>query len=240
MIGSMPRRLGLAIIVAVVALGCGKRAPSEPAIDGLPAIDQPWTTAQLAQAVPVLSALCDRDPLRLPAYGSRTFARLSAADNRTAIVAAPLEARVADHARHTGAVLQLYQLYMACGRPTETLALNAALIEGYAASTVDGDALIATLPPDAPDTAARKAGRAQKLAGLDGGITSTIDMLADPKLGPPVDAAIASRLGAAIGAARRAAPGALDPSLAHLDEVIAAELDPARKTMLTAVRDAAR
>jgi hypothetical protein len=236
----MVRMLARLVIVLALIAACSGRRASEPPIAGLPPIDRPWTTAQLAQAAAALDELCTREPLRLPVLGSRTFARLIAADNRSAIVASPLAARVADHARHTGAVLQLYGTYLRCGRPVETLAVNAALLEGYAASMPDGDALIAALPPDSPEAAGKRAGRDQKIAGLRGGIVSTIDMLADPQLGAPVPPEVATRLGAAIGQVRAALPpGSLDEPLAHLDDAVADALDPARKTILIAVRDAA-
>lgn len=231
-----------AAVMFALAAACGGTQPAgDPPIEGLPAIAQPWTTAQLAQAATTLDALCTSAPTRLPAYGSRTFERVVAADNRRTITGDTPAARAALHASNTGAVLALYGTYLRCGRPVETLAVNAALLEGYAASMPDGDAVIAALPPDSPEAAHKRAGRDQKIAGLRGGIISTVDMLADPALGPPVPAPLATRLGAAIGQVRAALPdGAVAESLAHLDAVIAAELDPARKQMLTTVRDAAR
>ena len=223
-------RLAAAVTVALVVACSGSRR-AEP----------PMTSVQLEAAAAKLDRDCTEAPDRLPGYGSPTFARLTAADNRKAIVAAPLAARTADHARHTAAILRLYNTYLRCGRPVETLAVNAALLEGYAASMADGEALIASLPADAPETAQKRAGHARKIGGLQGGIGSTIGMLADPALGPPVPAALATRLGAAIGQVRAALPpGALDAPLAHLADAIAAESDPARKQILIAVRDAAR
>lgn len=228
-------------LVVGLVVGCGDRRTSEPPIAGLPASDRPWTTAQLEQAAGVLDALCTADAPRLPAYGSRGFARIVAADNRTAIVAEPLAARLADHAKHTGALLRLYNTYFRCGRPIETLAVNAALLEGYAESMAGGAALIAALPPDSPEAAQKRAGLERKLAGLRGGVTSTVGMLADPTLGEPAPAELATRLGAAIGQVRAAVPpGTLDEPMARLADAVTAELDPARKRMLTAVRDAAR
>jgi|GEM_PF-2786244 len=225
--------------VVILLLGCGSRRASEPAIAGLPPIDAPWTSGQLGQAATVIATLCAEAPTRLPTYGSRTFARLVAADNRSTIVAAPLAARVADFATHTGAVLTIYDAYFRCGRPTETLAANAALLEGYAASIADGDALIAAAPSGTPETLRKLAGREQKVAGLRGGIVSTIDLVADPQLAAPVPPELATRLGTAIAQVEAAlGPAGLAEPRAHLDATIAASLEPTRKAALTAIRAA--
>lgn len=221
----------IARAVAVLALcaACGSRSPAPP-----------MTTAQLEAAAVELDTRCTEAPDRLPVHGSAELERLIAPKNRDAIVAGPLAERVIDHGRHTGALLRMYNTFMRCGRPVETLAVNAALLEGYANSMADGEAVIAALPADAPERARKRAAVERKIAGLRGGIGSTIGMLADPAL-PVVPLPLATRLGSAIDAVRAATPpGALDEPLAQLDAAIAATSEPARRDALAAVRAAVR
>lgn len=233
------RRAGLAVpaVIAVLALGCGRkeRADDAPVIAGLPAIDHAWTPAELTAAAAILDELCTTAPDRMPALGDRVFARVVAADNRGTLAATPPTARQADVRQHNAALLRVYATYQRCGRPSETMAANAALLEGYAVSLAAGKQVIAALPADDPARAPKQKGLDQMAAGLAGGVGSTVGMLADPAIEPP-PVEVADRLGRAIAAVRAELPaGALDEPLARLTDATAGALDPPRKAALDAV-----
>ncbi|MEZ4401100.1 MAG: hypothetical protein R3B06_13835 [Kofleriaceae bacterium] len=223
-----------ALVVAALALAaCKGGGGAGP--DGLPGLDHNWTVAEQARAAAVLDRLCDLGPTRLPGYGSAAFARLVAAANRATLPAGPALERQVAMSAHTDAVLAMYLTYHRCGRPVETLAVNAALLEGYAAALPLSRELAARPDGTAAQRQARADGVAQIEGGLVGGIDSTVAMLVDPDLGAGVPLEVAARLGTAIALVRaELRAGALDGSIAHLAAAAAAEPDPTRRATLAA------
>jgi hypothetical protein len=223
-------------VLSLLALACGDRkaAPPPPPPLALPPLDRAWTIDDLAAAAVELDAVCTSAPLRLPTYGTAAFARLVGPELHDEVPAQPLEARQAELKRLDDAWLALYGTYLRCGRPTETLAANAALLEGYAASLQVGAALRDAAAAGSPQRAQREQGLAIMADGLRGGVGSTVGMLLDPGL-PASPPEVAARLGAAIARVAAALPpGALDESLAALRAGAAAATEPARREMLAA------
>jgi protein involved in polysaccharide export with SLBB domain len=73
------------------------------------------------------------------------------------------------------------------------------------------------------------------IAGLDGGIASTVAMLGDVEIPGDVPPAIGQRLGAAIAAVRGELPaGLLDDSIATLRQAATAVTDPERRRAVAA------
>jgi hypothetical protein len=230
-------RVGLVLaIAAALASGCGKDArPTGGNPYGLPALDRPWTVREQAEAAAIVTDLCERGATTMPAFGSPAFSRLVDASNRTTLVASPLPARHDAITAHTAALLEIYTAYFACGRLPEALAANAALLEGYAESLAVGRAMRDAAAPDSPERASRQAGLDQMIAGLDGGIASTVAMLGDVEIPGDVPPAIGQRLGAAIAAVRAELPaGLLDDSIATLRQAATAVTDPERRRAVAA------
>lgn len=227
------------LLIAVAACGGRRHAPADDL--GLPALDHRWTVDELERAAGRIDELCTTAPARLPMWGSAAFDRLVSPDNRATVPAAPPEARQAALTRYTAATLTLYGTYLRCGRPTETLAANAALLEGYADALAVGAVMRDAAADGSPERAQRQRGLDTMAAGLVGGVGSTIDMLVDRTIPGQLEPAVTARLGAAIAAVRaELPPGTLDAPLAPLARATAAEPDPGRRAALAAAEAALR
>jgi len=240
-IASTSSSAALALVVAaLVGCGGGKRPAAADDL-GLPALDHAWTVDELARAATIIDDTCTRAPVRLPPWGSTAFARLVDGGNRGTIPAEPIAARQAALTRYTGATLALYQTYLRCGRPAETLAANAALLEGYAEALAVGRAMRDAAAEGSPERAQRQHGLDTMADGLTGGVTSTINMLVDPTIPGHLPPEVTGRLGAAIAAVRDQLPdGALDEAVAPLPRAASAEADPDRRAALAAAAAALR
>lgn len=224
----------LALALAGAACGDRKAAPPPPPALALPPLDRAWTIDDLAAAAKEIARVCEAEPLRLPTYGTAAFARLVGPDLLDEVPAAPLEVRQAELKRLNDGWLSLYNTYLQCGRPTETLAANAALLEGFAASVLAGTAMRDAAEEGSPQRAQRAQGVELMADGLRGGVGSTVGMLLDPGLEPPPPE-VAARLGAAIARVAAALPpGSLDEPIARLRAGAAAVTEPARRDMLAA------
>lgn len=230
-----------AAVVAVLVLGaCGGSRKADDAGFGLPPIARPWSLDQQQAAARTITALCQRGPTAMPGYGSPAFSRLVAADNRTTIAAAPVPVRHEQLTAHTGALLESYQAYVNCGRLGEAMAVNAALLEGYAAALSVSRAMRDAAPEGSKERAAREAGLDRMIAGLDGGIASTVAMLADVSIPGVVPVEVGGRLGASIALVRAELPAdTVDDSVAALAEAARAVEDPDRRAALVAAAAAA-
>lgn len=230
------------VVLALIGAACGDRkaAPPPPPALALPPFDRAWTVDDLTSAAAEIARVCAEEPLRLPTYGTAAFARMVGPELHDEVPPAPPEARQADLKRLNDAWLSLYDTYLRCGRPTETLAANAAMLEGYAASLAVGAAMRDAAEAGSPQRAQREQGLALMADGLRGGVGSTVGMLLDPGL-PASPPEVAARLGAAIAKVAAALPpGALDEPLAALRAGATAATEPARREMLTAAVAAIR
>lgn len=239
-IASTSSRAALCALALLVGCGGGKRQPAADDL-GLPALDRAWTVDELARAATIIDDTCTRAPGRLPPWGSPAFARLIDGGNRRTIPGEPIAARQAALTRYTGATLSIYDTYLRCGRPAETLAANAALLEGYAEALAVGREMRDAAAVGSPEHAQRQHGLDTMAAGLTGGVASTINMLIDPTIPGHLPPEVTGRLGAAIAAVRdQLPPGALDDALAPLPRAAGAEADPDRRAALAAAAAALR
>ncbi|MBK9036363.1 MAG: hypothetical protein IPL61_34800 [Myxococcales bacterium] len=237
----MPR-LSIVLVVAALTVACGERKRAAPPPDlALPGLDHAWTVDELVTAAAAIDRACTETPMALPTHGTAAFSHLIAIDNLRAVPAAPLAQRQAELTRFTGAALRLYDTYLRCGRPTETMAANAVLLEGYAEALVVGAAMRDAAAADSPERAQRQHGLDTMVVGLRGGVTATVNMLTDASIPGPVPPTVAARLGAAIAQVRaQVPPGTLDDAVASLTAAAAAEPDPARQQTLAAAAAALR
>lgn len=239
-IASTSSKVALCALALLVGCGGGKRRTAPDDL-GLPALDHAWTVDELTAAATIVDATCTRAPAQLPPWGSTAFARLVDGGNRATLPAEPIATRQAALTRYTAATLTLYQTYLRCGRPAETLAANAALLEGYAEALAVGRAMRDAAPDGSPERAQRADGLATMADGLTGGVTSTINMLIDPTIPGHLPPEVTGRLGAAIALVRdQLPPGALDEALAALPRAAGAEADPDRRAALAAAAAALR
>ncbi len=233
-IASTSSRAALCALALLVACGGGKRRTAPDDL-GLPALDHAWTVDELTAAATIIDDTCTRAPAQLPPWGSTAFSRLVDGGNRATLPTTPIDARQAALTRYTAATLSLYSTYLRCGRPAETLAANAALLEGYAEALAVGVAMRDAAAEGTPERAQRQHGLDTMADGLTGGVTSTVNMLLDPTIPGHLPPEVTGRLGAAIAAVRsELPPGALDDVIAPLARAAGAETEPDRRQALAA------
>lgn len=149
---------------------------------GLPAVDHPWTVAELKAAVAVLASATtghrDRLPHRGGAKSGAVFERLVEAP---AAAADPAQAYIA-HAERFDVLNQISKLYVAsemASANAEYYAITGRLLREALALELGAEAFLATFPADDPTRPTREAGFAQMRSGWSTMLLGSLMMVSD-------------------------------------------------------------
>lgn len=152
--------------------------PEEYVKLGLPKIDRPWSSSDMARAYKVLSEIAKREPQELPRYGSpksgKVFARITSEDNLDSVrkKSLPLSIRTGFTLQYLHAITSIGKLYGTAAFQQKTGNEEATEIFGVTMQVAGilkelSEEVVVALDKKDPTYSARLKGAKQMTAGLE-------------------------------------------------------------------------